>query len=699
MKLKVLTYPIGTYLLGGIFSSMVWGIDKLPIEYTVSQEAAVISPLIEQLLRKESDLPLNTRLGNHTARAASAGQAELKAIEPEASNSKRSPPPDIIAEGVIVRFKSPTIQALARANQPPPEEAIATLEAALGEHLIFHGAMVGEAHVFRFATPIAGKIIIPLLQRAESLPGIEWIEADTRVKARLMPNDLRFNQQWNLRSISKSAAGGIKAIRAWNITRGSSDTVVAVIDTGVRPHPEFAARLLPGYDFISDLENANDGDGPDNNASDPGDWRLEGECGESARDSSWHGTFVTGIIAAQGDNRMGIAGVNWNTRILPVRVLGKCDGIDSDILNGMAWAAGLPVPGVPLNPHPAQIINLSLAGYSPFGCPQSYKDTINKILEQGILIVVASGNKSDDMRYYSPANCKGVLPVIATDYDGDLASYSNWSLTTGGRIAAPGGSFWHGILSTIVRGPTTPVGFTYAWGDGTSIAAPHVSGVASLALAVDPHLSGEELYSLLQLASRPFPAGTRCANEEICGAGIADASNTVMAASILSMFRLVYEFYNTQLNHYFLTGAKKEAAIVNRGGAGPGWRSTGSYFYAWSGPEEGALPVCRFYTQGANSHFYTASPKDCAFLRSLNPENVLADDQWTYEGIAFYAKLPVKGICPSESTPIYRAYNNRWMYNDSNHRFTSSLKDYESMIAQGWLGEGIAFCVAATTQG
>ncbi|QBQ53072.1 S8 family serine peptidase [Nitrosococcus wardiae] len=663
--------------------------------------ASILSPLIEGLLLEKTTLPFTLNQRVSTAREAVAKQAEYQSSESNRFRLEPTPPPAVIVEGIIVRFKSPQIQALARANLPPPKEVIAELESALGEALVFHGAMVNEAHVFRFLAPKESETVFSLLQRVERFSGIEWIEADTRMEAQSLSNDPFFHHQWNLEGEKEGFLGGIEAIRAWEITRGSADTIVAVVDSGIRPHPEFAARLLPGYDFVSEPGSANDGDGMDSDATDPGNWRVEGECGgQAARDSSWHGTHVAGIIAARGDNGFGMAGVDWHTRILPVRVLGRCGGTASDIANGMAWAAGLPVPGAPPNLHPAQVINLSLGGNGP--CPRSHQEIINKILGKGVLVVVAAGNKSDDIRYYYPANCEGVLTVIATNHKGELASYTNLDFT-GAGIAAPGGDIsWYGhleagILSTMDNGAATPQGFDYAWSEGTSMAAPHISGIASLMLSVNPHLVGAELNAVLQFASKPFPAGNACATYGFCGIGIADGHGSVVLANVLNRYRLVYEFYNVDLNHYFLTGSKEDAAIVNQGGAGPGWYDTQRYFYAWSGPEEGALPVCRFYTQGANSHFYTANWEDCAYLRSLNPDNVLAPDQWTYEGIAFYAKLPTDGVCPGDSAPIYQVYNNRWMHNDSNHRFVSSLREYGAMISRGWVGEGIAFCAASVS--
>jgi serine protease len=230
------------------------------------------------------------------------------------------------------------------------------------------------------------------------------------------------------------------------------------------------------------------------------------------------------------------------------------------------------------------------------------------------------------------------------------------------------------------------------------MAAPHVSGIASLMLAVNPKLSGLELFFLLKYASSPFPPGSICANYRICGVGIADAYLSVIMATFFSNYQFVYEFHNTGTNHYMLTGSKEDAAALYKGGEGlEGWIDTLKYFYAWSGPEEGAVPVCRFYTLGANSHFYTANAEDCAFLRGLNPDNVYAYDKWTYEDIAFYAKLPINGICPADTRAIYRLYNGRAEQNDSNHRFVSSRREYVDMKSKGWIGENVAFCVVAAT--
>lgn len=601
---------------------------------------------------------------------------------------------DVRALGLMVRWRSSAAEVLQGGAPMPSADALARVAGAAGVQLTYRRAMGGGWQVLRFATPQQFHAAMAMAERIQALPDIEAVEPDTQVRVQLLSSDPLARSQWNMAGPEQGFAGGIGAQALWDYTVGLRQTVVAVVDTGVVPHPEFSARLLPGYDFISTSANANDGDGRDANAADPGDWATAGLCGagEKAENSSWHGTHVSGIIGADGANGIGLAGVNWNTRLLPVRVLGRCGGAVSDIVDGIRWAAGLTVPGAPKNNNPAQVINLSLGGLSPNGCSRPYQEAVNAALGQGALVVVAAGNSAQNFDNYTPANCQGVLTVVAVDPFGDLASYSNFSFK--GRVAAPGGDINRygnagGIWSTVASGTTTPTGYTWGPKQGTSMAAPHVSGIASMALAVNPNLSGAELVFLLDLASAPFPASSTCKRLDICGTGIASALLASSVAAVLADFQLVYEFRNVDLNHYFRTGAKAEAAIVNRGGAGAGWFDTLDYFYGWTGPIDGALPVCRFYGtpgKGPNSHFYTASAAECDLVKK--------DPGWTYEGTAFYAKLPVNGACATDDVPVYRVYNGRWRENDSNHRYTTSLTNYNAMVAKGWLPEGITMCAA-----
>jgi len=253
--------------------------------------------------------------------------------------------------------------------------------------------------------------------------------------------------------------------------------------------------------------------------------------------SSWHGTHVAGTIGALTDNGVGVAGVNWGSRILPVRVLGKCGGYESDVIDGMRWAAGLPVPDpdVPANTNPAHVLNLSLGGNGP--CDSAFQEAIDEIIAAGKVIVVAAGNKNNDVANSEPANCNGVIAVAAVAQNGQRASYSNFG--QGVTISAPGGDWPIGlmVLSTANAGTQGPVaspdGDAYVAYPGTSMAAPHVSGVISLMLSVNPSLLPEEVVSTLKETARPFPTyGDQWdCTTSICGAGIVDAAAAVQAVS------------------------------------------------------------------------------------------------------------------------------------------------------------------------
>ena len=597
--------------------------------------------------------------------------------------------------GLVVRFRSPDVQALSARNAPPPDALVAQLNSVAGGELSYQRAMSMGFHVFRFATPKPLSEAGAILERLRALPEIEQVTEDLRTSRDLTPNDAAFPTQWNMQSVY-TYGGAANLPSAWTMTTGSASTVVAVIDTGITAHPEFQSRILPGYDFISDPVNANDGNGRDSDASDPGDWTAKHECGygEPAYTSSWHGTHVTGIIAAAGNNWSGMAGVNWRTRILPVRVLGKCGGSVSDIIDGMLWAVGLEVPGVPTNPNPAQVLNLSLGGWSPSGCTSAYEEALNRVRATGALVVAAAGNDDNESAYVVPAACEGVMTVGAIDHDGYRASYSNYSVVNAVSVSAPGGDISYygtdgsGIYSTVNSGTKGPVASSYAYYQGTSMAAPHVSGIAALALAQDPQISPELLYYSIYLSSHDFPRDSICSSYAetylLCGAGIADAYQTLLTVMGLQPYLLVTEYYNVDIRHYFRTGARSDSAFILAGNAGKGWRDTYDYFLAWRDASSGAQAVCRFYAKGPNSHFFTADAKEC--------EDVKGYPGWVYEGIAYYVKVPKNGVCPSDSVPVHRLYNNRFIFNDSNHRFTTDMDVVTRMTQTGWIYEGVKMC-------
>lgn len=346
---------------------------------------------------------------------------------------------------------------------------------------------------------------------------IEYAEPDRILQALATPADPMYSQQWSL----FDATGGIRAPAAWDRSRGAGVTV-AVIDTGVRPHADLVANLLPGYDFISDAARAGDSNGRDGDAADPGDAATAGQCGtgSAAQNSSWHGTHVAGIIAAVS-NTTGVVGVAYQAKILPLRALGRCGGYTSDIADAILWAAGKTVSGVPANANPAKVINLSLGGTG--SCDSTTQNAINTARAAGSVVVVAAGNSATDASTATPANCAGVITVAATAQAGGRASYSNYGAKV--TLAAPGGDRGAGILSTYNSGLTTPGADSYAQLMGTSMATPVVSGVAALMLSANKGLTPDQVASLLKSSARAFPAA--CSG---CGVGLVDASAAVAAA-------------------------------------------------------------------------------------------------------------------------------------------------------------------------
>lgn len=359
--------------------------------------------------------------------------------------------------------------------------------------------------------------------------GVLYAEPDYIMHHQRVPNDPLYNQQWHY----FEAAGGINLPAAWDISTGLAAVRIAVIDTGIRPHADLLSNTLPGYDFISDTSKSLDGDERDPDATDVGDHTPQGACGNGkpaqARGSSWHGTHVAGTIAAASNNGLGIAGVNWNSRIVPVRVLGRCGGFTSDIVAGMLWAAGESVQNVPANPNPAQVLNLSLGGGGT--CSETYQDAINTIRNAGSTIVVAAGNSDANAANFTPASCNGVISVAATNRQGARSYYSNFGTSV--DVAAPGGETSvgsNGVLSTLNDGDTVASNDSYDFYQGTSMAAPHVAGVASLMYSVDPDITPAEVEAILKSSSRAFPqvSGRKC-TVALCGDGIIDAGAALAA--------------------------------------------------------------------------------------------------------------------------------------------------------------------------
>ena len=344
---------------------------------------------------------------------------------------------------------------------------------------------------------------------------VEYAEPDRMMKKLFVPNDPRYTEQWQY----YETTGGLRLPQAWDISTGSGVNV-AVIDTGYRPHADLSGQFIGGYDFITDPAIAGDGNGRDADASDVGDSVTAGQCGtgEPAENSSWHGTHVSGTIAAKTNNGVGVSGVAYNAKVVPVRVLGKCGGYTSDIADAIIWASGGSVAGVPANPNPARVINMSLGGGG--ACDTTTQNAINSARSRGTVVVVAAGNEGVDASSSNPANCAGVITVAATNRSGGRAYYSNFGAVV--DVAAPGGdarTSGGGILSTLNAGTTSPGADSYAWYQGTSMATPHVAGVVALMLSKNPSMTPDQVESTLKSTARAFPAS--CSG---CGAGLVDAN-------------------------------------------------------------------------------------------------------------------------------------------------------------------------------
>ncbi|MEY2686132.1 MAG: hypothetical protein RL375_330 [Pseudomonadota bacterium] len=520
----------------------------------------------------------------HAAQPSSSGTAQVAALNAPSGTSAAP------TARVIVRFRTGAAllagQAKALATRG---DRVAALRhaASLGTR---QGLSLRDGRTVAPYTQVvtaSGISSAELAARLSADADVEFAVPDLRRHALAAPSDPLYlnvaatqtpaSGQWYLRAPSATVVSSIDIEGAWAVSNGSASVVVAVLDTGVRPeHPDLAGKLLPGYDFIDDHANSflttNDGNGRDGDPSDPGDWMTQSEVDGGrygpdciAENSSWHGTQTAGLIGAATNNGIGMAGVGRNVMVLPLRVLGKCGGWDSDIIAAMQWAAGIHFEGLPDNPTPAKVVNLSLGSAgscSSGGTATNYTAAIAALTARNVALVVSAGN--DGRAVNLPANCAGAFAVAGLRHAGDKNGFS--SLGPEVTISAPGGncpsssaSCLYPMLSTINAGATTPTTSRYSnSGDaalGTSFSAPLVSGTIALMFSANPSLTVGQVRGLIRNSARAFPttgggdAGgplPTCAlpgafeqiqcycNTATCGAGMLDAGAALRAVAALA---------------------------------------------------------------------------------------------------------------------------------------------------------------------
>ena len=363
-----------------------------------------------------------------------------------------------------------------------------------------------------------------LMRQIAADPDVTHIEPNARFYPTLTPNDAYFGSQYNL----QNGIGGSNANLAWDTGFRGAGKIVAMIDTGYRPHVDLNANIINGYDFITNPATANDGNGRDASALDPGDWSEAGQCypGSTVTYSTWHGTHVAGTVAAVANNAIGVAGMAFNAKVLAVRVLGRCGGTLADIVDAITWSSGGTVAGVPaVGANRASVINMSLGRSGTCTSSSAMQVAITGALNRGTTVVVAAGNNNANTLNFMPANCTGggLIVVGASDSAARKAAFSNYGIHV--DVSAPG----VGILSTLNAGTTVPGADSYVSYNGSSMAAPHVAGlVAMMHSKPSPDCTPGVCEAIIKANTKPF-APPPPPPPTLSGTGIINALQTLNA--------------------------------------------------------------------------------------------------------------------------------------------------------------------------
>ena len=494
--------------------------------------------------------------GQLTALAASSRLKPLQRYP--ASRSKGiqlDPELDFVPGEVIVRFKS-GLSRRAVSRLAGKNELTTGLGGARDTYLM-HANQIDRSLQWRSGAQArdlknrAKQATLDLIEALNSDPDVLYAEPNYIYQAQRVPNDEFFPLQWHYPNISLP--------NAWDIETGAPGIIISVIDTGARfDHPDLAPRLTGGqFDMISDPQRALDGDGIDGSAHDPGDDPL-------GQFSSFHGTHVAGTVGAVSDNGLGVAGVNWVSPLMTVRVLGNGGGTVFDITQGVLYSARRANASGQLPASRAHVINMSLGGE---GFSQTLADAVADALAFNVTVVAAAGNENtDDARF--PADLPGVVNVGATDLSGGRASYSNFGIRT--DVVAPGGDvsqdldgdgFNDGVLSTHWSESQNAPNFNFL--EGTSMASPHVAGIASLILSINPNLTPAQVRSTLQ--STAIDIGL-AGFDNTFGFGLVNPVAALLAAGGQGADAPILVVSTNQLN--FGTSLTQLNATISNGGSG-----------------------------------------------------------------------------------------------------------------------------------
>jgi serine protease len=450
----------------------------------------------------EAPIPSGLRRALRAARERTQGRGKAGSFFGW-TRARASEPPAVSGE-LIVQYEDGVLST-ASALEPAGVPGVR----ALGK------GRAGKLQLMQFAAEdgeaLSGEKLQEVQARLEQLPGVRRVEPNRWLSATAVkePNDPGYKYQWNYPAMNLPGAWGAGHT-------GSGSVVVAVIDSGTIPHPELTGeRFLQGMDMVSDLDNAADGDGRDDDPTDEGKDNPDGS-------STWHGAHVAGTIGGNSNDSNGVAGVAWNVRILPVRAVGRKGGTTFDVAAATQWALGEDVPGVRRNTTPAKVINMSLG--APGAPSRVLQDIIDRHMDNAIF-VVAAGNEDTDASDVWPCNQNHVICVGAVGFSGQRSSYSNYGAPV--DIMAPGGElsedlngdgYPDGILSTVAGQGSESSEYVYKFMEGTSMATPHVAGLVALMASQKPDLTVSQAEATLKASA---VESSRC--PEGCGAGLVDA--------------------------------------------------------------------------------------------------------------------------------------------------------------------------------